>query len=180
MDTNNIGDPAVTIDCLWGVTVVPQRQLYFPGNFGPRVVLFELNNATGGIDDLVITWTGDPVMGQLNAFATELRLGPSPDNSIGNSDANSNHPSGDISGVMVQGAEIFIGVLATFATSSALVGAGAVACTVGQNTASTGSAIIELVRVDSVIHTPTSMGLTNYNGISGALWSMITADFKLP
>jgi len=156
MDTNNAGDPPVTIDCLWGSTVVPQRQLYFPGNFGPRVVLFELNDVVGGIGDLVITWTGDPTIGQINAFATELRLGPSPDNSIGTSDANSNHPLGDISSPMAQASEITIGVLAAFTTSAALAVASPVACNVGQSTASTGSAIIELVRVDSEIHTPTS------------------------
>jgi hypothetical protein len=185
MDTNDlISDPPTTVACTWNSQSVPQRLAYLPVNppgssFGPRVILFELNDAPAGSGPISIVWTGDPSIGQLNAFATELRLGPSPDNLTGTNDANDTEPNATLSGSMAQANEVFIGVLAAFGNAADLAMADAVGCNIGQNTASTGSAIIELFRIDSQIHTPTTMALTGYS-VFGRLWSMIVADFKIP
>lgn len=178
MDTNSVLDPPVTITCTWN-GAVPQRVLHFPGNFGPRAVLFERNNVTAGTDDVTVTWTGDPVIGQLNVFATELKLGPAPDNATGVSDGNDDHPTGDIAGTPSQPFEIFVGALATFGTQADLDTATPENCLVGQAQTQSGSSIIELYRIDSSVQSDTHLALTDYNPGIGRPWSMIVADLKI-
>lgn len=185
MDTNTISDPATTVACVWNAQNIPIRLDYFPVNFpgslfGPRLVMFEANNLSAGTSTAVITWTGDPVIGQINAFATELKVGSSPDNSIGTNDASSTTPNADIAGDPVQAQEIFIGSMASFGNATDLANASTNNCSVGQSISQSGSSIIELVRTDSGIQAQTQMGLTNYNPPTGRLWSMIVADFKIP